>query len=159
MKRLFLICLSFLFLITACTQYEVRNTINPEITIIGDKVGVSYMLGPIKVNDTLHDVSQEGIKYFRENKSNIKMDLFIQYNDGQNQDAIFKYYVKGILMGENRNVVKSDILLNHRDVIEGFTLIELNGNVPSSQVNNLKAEPVKAKAKESNPEPSTFKSI
>lgn len=121
---LFIMCAS-------CTKYEVRNTISPEVIIIGDKIGISYMLGPIKVNDTLNGVSGSSISYFNNNKDNIKIDLFIEYNDNNGTDTIFKYYISGVLMSENRNVVKNDILLKNRDSIEGFTLIELSGSTPA----------------------------
>lgn len=160
MKKLFLICLSFLFLITACTKYEIRNVIYPEVTIIGDKIGISYMLGPIKVNDTIKDASNQCVRYFIENKSNIKMDLYIEYKDIKNTNTRFKYYIKGILMAENIDVVSSDNLLKHRDEIDGFVLIKLNGtnyihtnNNP--QVNELKSEPIKER--EADPKSETFK--
>jgi hypothetical protein len=111
----------------SCTNYEIRNTISPEVTIVGDKIGISYMLGPIKVNDTLKRVGRESVNYFIKNKGNVKLDLYVAYNDIQNTDAVFKYYISGILMSENRNVVKSEILLKYRDEIEGFMLIKLNG--------------------------------
>jgi len=160
MKRLFLICLSFLFLIASCTQYEVRNVIYPEVSVIGDKVGISYMLGPIKVNDTIYDASEQCVRYFKENKSNIKMDLYIDYRDIKNEDTRFKYYIKGILMAENLNVVTSDTLLKHRDEIDGFILIKLNGanyiqENDNTPLNEPKSEPIKEI--EAAPETSTFK--
>jgi hypothetical protein len=112
----------------ACTQYEIRNTITPEVTIVGDKVGISYMLGPIKVNDQLTRVGKESINYFIKNEGNVKLDLFIEYNGNDGNDiTMFKYYIAGILMSKNHNVVKSEILLKYRDEIEGFMLIKLKG--------------------------------
>jgi hypothetical protein len=116
----------------SCTNYEIRNTITPEVTIVGDKIGISYMLGPIKVNDILNRVGKESVNYFIKNEGNVKLDLVIEYNNNGSDYTLFRYYISGILVSNNSNVVKSDILLKHRDSIPGFTLIKLEG-VPTGK--------------------------
>ena len=134
MKKILTICLAIFIVLTSCTKFEVRNEILPKINIVGDKIGLKYYLGPILVNDELDDISSEIFNYIKKRKNNLKLGLVISYNDGINQDVWFNYYIDGISIEENQNVVDCQILLAHRDKIKGFTLIELNGKIPKSTV-------------------------
>jgi len=136
MKKILTMVLVIFIVLTSCTKFEIRNEIEPKINIVGDKIGLQYNIGPIQVNDELNDLSAELFKYIEKHKKNLKLGLVISYNDGINQDVWFNYYIDGISIEENQNVVDCQILLAHRDKIKGFTLIELNGGSPKPKVDS-----------------------
>ena len=130
-SALYLICL---FLFVGCTKYEVRHTIKPKITIIGYSVGLSYMLGPIKVNDTLSDLSDKTVLYLKTHEDSLEIDLVIEYDDIKNSSTHFIYFIRGVLIGKNIDVVKNDVLLAHKNEISGFLVFKENGNIPNQIV-------------------------
>jgi hypothetical protein len=128
MRKLALILAGiFLIALCGCTKFEVRNEIHPEIVIMGDTVGLTYMLGDLKVSDSLEDISGKFIRYFKQHEDDLVLSLHIDYNEAKHTEIYFTYFLRGLEIAQNTNVVSSDILLAHRDSIDGFLLIQLDG--------------------------------
>ncbi len=132
MKNLLLLCMC-VFIVTACTKFEIRNEIKPKIYIVGNSVGVEYMLGDILVSDELKQLSDKTIKYFEDNKDNITMRLYIEYNAEVNTSCYFNYFIGGIKIATNKDVVSSDLLLAKKDSISGFVMLNQAGSGKSSK--------------------------
>ena len=144
--------ISFLciFILTACTKFEITDEIKPKIYIVGDSVGIEYELGDIIVADELKNLSPKMFQYFKENKDNITMRLQISYNAETTTTCYFKYYIGGIKIATNKNVVSSDLLIAKRDLINGFVL--LSGKTASKKIPEKEIPPkIKNIQKESKP--------
>ncbi len=130
MKKILMLFLC-VFIVASCTKFEITNEIKPKIYVIGDSVGVEYILGDILVADELEDLSHKMLQYFEENKDNITMRLHIYYNTEVSMTTYFTYYIGGIKIAENENVVSGDLLIAKKDLIDGFVV--LNGHVSDKE--------------------------
>lgn len=119
------ILISFLciFIVAACTKFEITNEIKPKVYIVGDSVGIEYTLGDILVADELEDLSPKMLQHFENNKDNITMRLHIIYNEEQNATCYFNYYIGGIKIATNKDVVSSNLLMAKKDLISGFVML------------------------------------
>ncbi|MFX1538182.1 MAG: hypothetical protein ACFFDI_28640 [Promethearchaeota archaeon] len=120
MKQLrFLLIFTVLFI--SCTKFELPITeIYPTISIIGDKIGLEYTLGDLKICDTLSNVSDKYIEYIEHHKENVKFAVKVEYNNEGVSSTYFTYYVDGVQLITTENVVSADALIQHRDSIDGF---------------------------------------
>ena len=122
MKNIFLLFLC-VFIVAACTSFEITNEIKPKVYIVGDSVGIEYTLGDILVADELEDLSPKMLQYFEKNKDNITIRLHIDYNTEVNSTCYFTYYIGGIKIAQNKNVVSADLLMAKKDSISGFVML------------------------------------
>jgi len=122
MKKIFLLFLC-VFIVAACTKFEITNKIKPKVYIVGNSVGIEYMLGDILVADELEDLSPKMLQYFENNKDDITIRLHIYYNEEQNTSCHFSYYIGGIKIATNKDVVSSDLLIAKKDLISGFVML------------------------------------
>lgn len=130
MKKILLLFLC-VFIIVSCTKFEITNEIKPKVYIVGDSVGIEYTLGDILVADELEDLSPKMLQYFEKNKDNITMRLHICHDGAINTSCYFTYYIGGIKVAENVNVVSTELLIVKRDLISGFVM--LNSNIPTKE--------------------------
>jgi len=122
------ICLFIIvILLFGCTYFEIRNEIKPRITILDNEVGLVYNLGNLIISDTWQ-LSKDRIKFLNNNKD-LVFTLNIIYNEENNSDVHFNYYVNGILFEKKKNVVSAKQLLAEKDSIDNFFLYKLEGDV------------------------------
>jgi hypothetical protein len=126
MKKLF--PLFIILLIFGCTHFEIHNEIHPTIKIMGRDVGLVYKLGNLTISDTWEDVDEDKIEYLKKNKDDLKINLYIRYNNEMNSNIYFAYYVDGFEFEENINVISSDILIANMNTIPNFYLYKINGD-------------------------------
>jgi len=122
MKKILIVFLC-VFIVASCTKFEIINEIKPKVYIVGDSVGIEYILGDILVADELNDLSPKMLQYFKNNKDNITIRLHISYNEEVNNTCYFNYYMGGIKISENKGVVSTDLLIAKRDLIKGFVML------------------------------------
>jgi hypothetical protein len=115
----------------SCTSFEIRNEIKPKISIVGNQIGLQYNLGNLKVVDQLDDLTNKIFEYIEKHADGdgLTFTLIIRCdnNDGTASKTYFEYYLNGILVEKNTNVVKAKYLLQNYDSIEGFIVHEVNG--------------------------------
>lgn len=66
MKKLIFLLIAVFFI--GCTSFEIVNEIQPEITIVGDTVGLRYKLGNLLISDTWLEVEEQKIAFFEYQK-------------------------------------------------------------------------------------------
>lgn len=150
---LVILALSSLMLVS-CTKVETSNRIYPDVHIVGDRIGISYQLGDILVNDELEDLSNKMFDHFKNHKDNIVLTLHVYYNDAEKSKTEFTYYINGIKLCTNDDVVDVQTILAHKNSIPGLVY---NGElVSSAKESEVVKETVKVKESESfKPEPKT----
>lgn len=126
MKKLF--PLFIILLIFGCTHFEVYNEIHPTIKIIGEEVGVIYKLGNLTISDTWDDIDEDKIEYLKKNKDDLKITLYIRYDNEMNSNIYFTYYVDGFEFEKNMNVISPDMLIANMNTIPNFYLYKINGD-------------------------------
>jgi predicted phosphodiesterase len=143
MKRNFLSILLLLFIIS-CTHWEASDEINPEITFVGNKIGLIYQLGNLTVNDTLDDLSGDIYNYLKTHQNTAKISLLIVYNENLNTSANFNYYINGVRVETNLDVVSKDVLLMEKESLPNFRCIEGNCGKKEDEKEEIKVkeEPV-----------------
>jgi hypothetical protein len=121
MKKIFLFS-SIILILISCTQFEIMEEINPKITIIGDKIGLQYYLGDLFINDTWIDVPSSIIDYLKIHEK-VAFGLKVSYDETEKYDVFFNYYLNGVLVAQNKNVVSADMLQAHANKIRNFLCI------------------------------------
>ncbi len=121
MKNIFLLFLC-VFILTACTKFEIITEIKPKVYIVGNSVGIEYTLGDILVADELKYLSPEILQYFKKNKDNITIRLRVYYNEEVNTTCYFTYHLGGIEIAKNKDVVSTDLLMAKKHLISGFMM-------------------------------------
>lgn len=124
MKKIFLLVMSLsVLLITGCYHVEISTEIHPKVTIIGNRVGISYELGDLHVMDQLDGLDSDVVRYLRTHKE-AKFLLKVVGNENQNNSSNFTYHLDGVVIAENINTVTINMLVEHRNSIPNFICIE-----------------------------------
>ena len=113
MKKILLFCIMISLIITSCclTSYTLYIEIEPEIYIIGDSIGLTYMLNDFKIVDEIKNISPKKLQYIIDNKDDIKFNVIIKYDEWA-AEINAEYYIKGIKITTN-SLTNSDILIEN----------------------------------------------
>lgn len=123
MKRLISV-IFILFFIVSCTHFEASDVIYPEVSVVGNTIGLKYTIGPFEVADTLEGLDTTFYNHILEHKDNLEWKLKIIYNDSVNSSTHFKYYINDVLIMNRLNVISKDVLLMERDRLPNWLCIE-----------------------------------
>ena len=152
MKKNFLSVL-FIFLLFGCTHFEAVNEIHPKVTVVGNKIGLEYKLGNLIVADQFDDIDSSIYKYIIENKDTIRFTLKIEYDDSGNTAVFFQYYVNGVHVETNKDVVSKDLLLMERENIPNFKCIEGDACRTKNTKNDVNQEVIEEQKVIETPQP------
>ena len=137
MKTILFFCIIISLGITSCSDYRLYIEIEPEIYIVGDSVGLKYMLNDHIISHELNSVSPEKLQYIKDNKDNIKFNAIIEY-DGFDQEIKFVYYIKGIKISTNYLEYDEDLIEtikitvdkeNKKESVSSKENINMKGNI------------------------------
>lgn len=147
MKKYFLAIL-LIFIMSACTHFEATNEIHPKVTVVGNKIGLEYKLGNLTITDQFDDIDTSIYRYILEHKDTIRFTLKIVYDDSGNTVVFFQYYVNGVHVATNKDVVSKDLILMERENIPNFRCVEGDACKMSNPKSNGEVEEIKEKEKQ-----------
>ena len=81
------------------------------------------------------------------------MRLHIIYDEEVNYTCYFTYYIGGIKIAENKDVVSSDLLMAKKDLIGGFVMLSESGSTTKKSIKKETPKKIEKIQKESKPEP------
>jgi hypothetical protein len=128
MKRFIIGVLVGFFLIgTLCScesnRFEVRTTITPKVTMIGDRIAVEYKLGDLLILDEWKGLNIAELLYLSNDKSIKNLNLIIIASDGI--DGTYFYYTYGNISVKT-DPINWSTLYRNADSFPGVKWLVLN---------------------------------
>lgn len=148
MKKYVLIFLAFFMLIfISCesNRFEVRTTITPKVTMVGDRVAVEYKLGDLLILDEWKGLNISELLFLSKDEGTKKLNLKIIASDGI--DGIYFYYSYGNIAVKT-NPVNWSTLYRNADSFPGVKWLVLNDKTIAKGQTDKKVEVKKEKKKD-----------